>query len=98
MAARRRRTAHAGASSITTPTPAEADPELPVYVTLDEVVAVSGVERDVLRHHLRRQGALRRIGNSYDYVDTSVLETAEGALYRRLLRRRLQRALASEGS
>jgi predicted transcriptional regulator of viral defense system len=72
------------------------DPELPAYVTLDEVVEVSGIERETLRRHLKRRGALRRIGNAHSTVDTSALATVEPPLYRLLLQRRVQRALEIE--
>lgn len=72
-------------------------PELPAYVTLDDVVEVSGLDREVLRRHLRRRGALRRIGNDYTRVDTAVLAQVEGVLYRRLVQRHVQRALAIDG-
>jgi hypothetical protein len=68
-------------------------PEMPAYVTLDEVVEVAGLDRKVLRRHLKRGGALRRIGNQYSHVDTSVLAKLEAALYQRLLQRRVQRAM-----
>lgn len=67
--------------------------ELPAYVTLDEVVEVAGLDRKVLRRHLKRRGALRRIGNEYDRVDTSVLARVEAALHQRLLQRRVLRSL-----
>lgn len=73
-----------------------ADPQLPAYVTLDEVVDVAGIEREVLRRHLKRRGAIRRIGNDYHYVDTGVLARTETALYSRLLQRRVQRAMDLE--
>jgi predicted transcriptional regulator of viral defense system len=73
-----------------------ADPEMPAYVTLDEVVEVAGIDREVLRRHLKRRGAIRRIGNGYHHVDTGVLARAEGALYSRLLQRRVQRAMEIE--
>lgn len=72
------------------------DPQLPAYVTLDEVVEVAGIERAVLRRHLKRRGAMRRIGNEYHHVDTGVLARSEGALYSRLLQRRVQRAMEIE--
>ena len=68
------------------------NPELPAYVTLDEVVAVAGLEREVLRRYLKRLGALRRIGQ-YHHVDTSELAKTERALYSRLLQRHVQRAM-----
>ncbi len=67
--------------------------ELPAYVTLDEVVEVSGLDREALRRHLKRRGAIRRIGNDYTRVDTSVLQKDEPGLYGRLLQRRVQKAL-----
>lgn len=70
--------------------------ELPAYVTLDEVVEVAGLDREVLRRHLKRSGAIRRIGNEYGLVDTDVLSRSETLLYRRLLQRRVQRALEIE--
>jgi hypothetical protein len=73
-----------------------ADPELPAYVTLDEVVEIAGIDRELLRRHLKRRGAIRRIGNEYHHVDTSVLALVESVLYRRLLQRRVQRALEIE--
>lgn len=74
------------------------DPQLPAYVTLDEVVEVAGLEREVLRRHLKRRGAMRRIGNSYHFVDTGVLAVNETVLYQRLLQRHVQRALAIDES
>lgn len=68
-------------------------PELPAYVTLDEVVEVAGLDREVLRRHLKRRGAMRRIGNEYHHVDTAVLATSERVLYSRLLQRRVQREM-----
>lgn len=73
------------------------NPELPAYVTLDEVVEVAGLEREMLRRHLKRRGALRRIGNDYNQVDTGVLATSERALYSRLLQRHVQRAMGIDG-
>jgi hypothetical protein len=70
-----------------------AHPELPAYVTLDEVVEVAGLDREILRRHLKRRGAIRRIGNEYHHVDTAVLATAESGLYHRLLQRHVQRSL-----
>jgi len=67
--------------------------ELPAYVSLEEVAEVAGVDREVLRRHLKRRGALRRIGNGYSHVDTSVLARSEEQLYSRLLQRRVQRSL-----
>jgi hypothetical protein len=72
------------------------DRELPAYVTLEEVVEVAGLGREVLRRHLKRRGAMRRIGNEYNHVDTAVLAKSEGQLYRRLLQRRVQRSLEIE--
>lgn len=74
------------------------DPELPAYVTLDEVVEVSGLDRETLRRHLKRRGVLRRIGNRHSNVDTSVLATAEPQLHLRLLQRRVQQALEIDDS
>lgn len=70
-----------------------ASTELPAYVTLDEVVEVAGVDREILRRHLQRRGAIRRIGNEYHHVDTAVLAKSETGLYQRLLQRRVQRAM-----
>jgi hypothetical protein len=69
--------------------------ELPAYVTLDDVVEVAGVDREVLLRHLKRRGALRRFGK-YHHVDTSALSRVEHALYQRLLQRHVQRALGIE--
>jgi len=69
------------------------DPELPAYVPLDEVVEVAGVDRDTLRRHLKRRGAIRRFGNDRHHVDTAVLAAVESGLYHRLVQRRVQRAL-----
>jgi hypothetical protein len=74
------------------------DPELPAYVTLDEVVEVSGLDRALLRRHLKRRGAMRRFGNHFNHVDTGILAKTESALYSRLLQRRVQRALEIEDS
>lgn len=73
-------------------------PELPAYVTLDEIAEVAGLDRAVLRRHLKRRGALRRIGNEYHHVDTSVLARVEAALYQRLLQRRVQRTMQIDGA
>lgn len=69
------------------------DPELPAFVPLDEVVEIAGVDRDVLYRHLKRRGAIRRIGNRRDHVDTGVLQRVEAAIYSLLLQRRVQRAM-----
>ncbi len=69
------------------------DPELPAFVSLDEVVEVAGLSRETLRRHLKRKGALRRIGNEYHHVDTAALAKSEASLYGRLLQRRVQRAM-----
>jgi hypothetical protein len=68
-------------------------PELPAYVTLDDLVEVAGIDREVLRRHLRRRGVLRRIGNEYDHVDTATLARVEATLHQRLVQRHVQRAL-----
>lgn len=73
-------------------------PELPAFVTLDEVVEVAGLDRAVLRRHLKRRGALRRIGNEYHHVDTSVLARVEAQLYQRLLQRRVQQTMQIEAA
>jgi predicted transcriptional regulator of viral defense system len=71
-------------------------PDLPAYVSLDEVAEVAGLDRQTLRRHLKRHGAIRRIGNEYHHVDTAVLAQAESALYHRLLQRRMQHAFEIE--
>jgi predicted transcriptional regulator of viral defense system len=70
-----------------------ANHELPAYVPLDEVVEVAGLDREILRRHLKRRGAMRRIGNEYHHVDTAVLARSESVLYQRLLQRHVQRVM-----
>jgi len=72
-------------------------PELPAFVSLDEVAAIAGIDREVLRRHLKRRGCIRRIGNDYARVDTARLSKAEGVLYQRLLQRQVQLQMDIEG-
>ena len=74
-----------------------ADPELPAFVTLDEVARVSGLEPKVARRLMKRRGAWRRIGNEYR-VDTTVLARVETGIYQLLVKRRVRQSMAIEDS